>query len=135
VQDVVDQVSLVVQFISGFAILAGAIILASTVAGTRFRRMRETAVLKTLGARRGRLIGIFSAEFAVLGAVAGLLGSLLATAFSRLLMTRLLDAPFQFDWRSNLFTVLLTALLAVGAGWTASLRILNQKPLEVLRDE
>ena len=95
VQEVVDQVALVVRFISAFAILAGAIILASTVAGTRLHRTREAAVLKTLGARRGRLVAIFSVEFAILGAVAGLMGGALATVFSRLLLTRLLDAKFQ----------------------------------------
>jgi len=62
-KQVVDQVSLVVRFIAAFAILAGAVILASTVAGTRFRRVRETAVLKTLGAKRFTLAGIFSVEF------------------------------------------------------------------------
>jgi predicted lysophospholipase L1 biosynthesis ABC-type transport system permease subunit len=55
--------------------------------------------------------------------------------FSRLLLTRLLDAQFRFDPVPNLAAVALTALVAVGAGWLASLRILNQKPLEVLRDE
>jgi putative ABC transport system permease protein len=135
VQDVVDQVALVVRFISAFAILAGAIILASTVAGTRFRRIRETAIFKALGAKRWRLAGIFSVEFLVIGTVAGLMGSALATLFSRLLLTRLLDAQFRFDPLPNLAAVGLTALVAVGAGWLASLRILNQKPLEVLRDE
>lgn len=135
VQDVVDQVALVVRFISAFAILAGAIILASTVAGTRFRRIRETAIFKTLGAKKWRLAGIFSVEFLVIGTVAGLMGSALATLFSRLLLTRLLDAQFRFDPLPNLAAVGLTALVAVGSGWLASLRILNQKPLEVLRDE
>lgn len=135
VQDVVDQVSLVVRFISAFAILAGAIILASTVAGTRFRRMREAAVLKTIGARRRRLVGIFSVEFLVLGLVAGVMGSLLATGFTRLLLVRLLDAEFRFDILPNLLTILLTAILAVATGWLASLRVLEQKPLEVLREE
>jgi putative ABC transport system permease protein len=135
VQDVVDQVSLVVRFISAFAILAGAIILASTVAGTRFRRMREAAVLKTIGARRRRLVGIFSVEFLVLGLVAGLMGSALATGFTRLLLVRLLDADFRFDWLPNLLTIALTATLAVATGWLASLRVLAQKPLEVLREE
>ena len=135
IQDLVDQVSLVVRFISAFTIFAGALILASTVAGTRFRRMRETAVLKTLGAKRGILAAIFSVEFLVLGLVAGVMGSLLATAFSRILLTRLLDAKFRFDLVPNLMAVLLTVLVAIGAGWIASLRILNQKPLEVLRDE
>ena len=135
VQQVVDQVSLVVRFIAGFAILAGAVILASTVAGTRFRRIRETAVLKTLGAKRFTLAGIFSVEFLILGLVAGAMGSALATAFTRVLMTRLLDAEFHVEWAPLLLTTAMTALLAVAAGWIASLRILSQKPLEVLRDE
>lgn len=135
VQDVVDQVSLVVRFIAAFAILAGAIILASTVAGTRLRRVRESAVLKTLGARRRTLVSIFSVEFAILGASAGFLGGALATGFSRLLMTRLLDARFDPEWRANLLTTLLTMALAVTAGWLASLRVLSHRPLEVLREE
>lgn len=135
VQEVVDQVSLVVRFISAFAILAGAIILASTVAGTRFRRMREAAVLKTIGARRRRLVGIFSVEFLVLGLVAGIMGSVLATGFTRLLLVRLLDAEFKFDVLPNVLTIVLTAVLAVATGWLASLRVLEQKPLEVLREE
>jgi len=135
VQEVVDQVALVVRFISAFAILAGAIILASTVAGTRLRRVREAAVLKTLGARRARLVGIFSVEFLVLGGVAGLMGGLLAALFARALLTRLLDAPFRFDPLPQAVSIALTALVAVGAGWLASVRILGQKPLEVLREE
>jgi putative ABC transport system permease protein len=135
VQQVVDQVSLVVRFIAAFAILAGAVILASTVAGTRFRRVRETAVLKTLGAKRFTLAGIFSVEFLILGLVAGGMGSALATAFTRVLMTKLLDAEFHVEWAPVLLTTAMTALLAVAAGWIASLKILSQKPMEVLRDE
>ncbi len=135
VQEVVDQVALVVRFISAFAILAGAIILASTVAGTRLHRTREAAVLKTLGARRRLLIAIFSVEFAILGAVAGLMGGALASAFSRLLLRRLLDAKFQFDLLPNLATIVLTAGLAIATGWLVSARILSQRPMEVLRDE
>jgi len=125
----------VVRFISAFAILAGAIILASTVAGTRLRRTRESAVFKTLGARRGLLISIFSVEFAILGLVAGLMGAGLATTFSRLLLLRFLDAKWSFALVPNLTTIALTTLLAVAAGWIASIRILSQRPLEVLRDE
>ncbi|WP_321474402.1 FtsX-like permease family protein [uncultured Paludibaculum sp.] len=135
VQEVVDQVALVIRFISAFAILAGAIILASTVAGTRLRRSRESAVLKTIGARRNVLVSIFSVEFAILGAVAGLMGGVMATVFARVLLLRLLDARFQFELLPNAATIALTTLLAVVAGWTASIRILKQRPLEVLRDE
>jgi len=71
----------------------------------------------------------------ILGAVAGLMGGGLATLFSRLLLTRFLDAKFSFDVLPNVAAVVLTALLAVAAGWLASLRILKARPLEVLRDE
>jgi putative ABC transport system permease protein len=135
VQQVVDQIALVVRFISMFAILAGIVILASSVAGTRFRRIREVVILKTLGATRRRVAGIFSVEFLVLGAVAGLMGSLLATAFSALLLKRWLDADFRLDPVPNLVCIVLTALVANAAGWMASYRILGQKPLEVLRAE
>jgi putative ABC transport system permease protein len=135
VQQVIDQVALVIRFISGFAILAGAVILAASVAGTRFRRVREVVILKTLGATRKHAGRIFSVEFLTLGAVAGLMGALLASVFSRLLLKRLLDANFSFDTQATVVAVALTALLAQASGWLASFRILRQKPLEVLRDE
>ena len=135
VQQVVDQVALVIRFLSAFAILAGAIILAASVAGTRFRRVREVVILKTLGATRRSTGRIFSVEFLTLGLVAGLMGALLASVFSRLLLSRLLDAKFAFDWTATAVAVLLTAALAQASGWLASFRILRQKPLEVLREE
>ena len=135
VQDVVDQIALVIRFISLFTILAGVIILASSVAGTRFRRIREVVILKTLGATRGRVAGIFSVEFLILGAVAGLIGSVLATGFSGLLLNRFFEGQFRFDLLPNLLAVALTALIANTAGWLASFRILGRKPLEVLREE
>lgn len=135
VQEVVDQIAVVIRFLSAFAILAGAVILAASVAGTRFRRIREVVILKTIGARRKQIARIFSVEFLALGAVAGLLGSLLAIAFSNVLMKRLLEAELHFDVVALLISVAATALLANAAGWLASFRILGQKPLEVLREE
>jgi putative ABC transport system permease protein len=135
VQQVVDQIARVVRFLAMFAVLAGAIILASGVAGTRYRRIREVVILKTLGATRRRVAGIFSVEFLVLGAVAGLMGGLLASAFSALLLRRLLQADFRFDVWANLASIAGTASVAVVAGWLASYRILGQKPLEALREE
>ena len=136
VQGVVDQVALVTRFVSAFVILAGAVILASSVAGTRFRRVRETAILKTVGATRRRVAGIFSVEFLILGGVAGLMGSLLATGFSASARSRLFrEVTFQVDLVPNLLAIALTALVAVAAGWLASARILSRKPLEVLRGE
>jgi putative ABC transport system permease protein len=135
IQEVVDQIAVVVRFISGFAILAGIIILASSVAGTRFRRVREVAILKTLGGTRRRIAAIFSVEFLVLGALAGLLGGLLASGFTQLLMSRFFEAEPTASIVPVLAAIAATAFIANIAGWLASSRILAQRPLRILRDE
>jgi putative ABC transport system permease protein len=135
VQEVVDQIAVMVRFISAFSILAGAVILASSVAGTRFRRTREVVIFKTLGATRMAIARMFSAEFLILGAVAGIMGSLLATAFSALLLNQFFDAAFRFQPMAALAAVLLSAIIAAASGWAASFRLLGQKPLEILRAE
>jgi putative ABC transport system permease protein len=135
VQQVIDQIAIVVRFISAFAILAGAIILASAVAGTRFRRIRETVILKTLGGSRARVARIFSTEFAVLGAVAGLIGAVLANGFTIVIFERFFQGTTQFRWQETMFVMVLTAILANVAGWLASLRVLSVRPLEALREE
>ncbi|HYO82956.1 MAG TPA: FtsX-like permease family protein, partial [Bryobacteraceae bacterium] len=136
VQQVVDQISVIIRFLSGFAIFAGAIILASSVAGTRFRRIQEMAIFKTLGATRRRMAAILSLEFLILGCAAGLLGSLLANAFTALLLARFFeDVSFRFDGWSVVVSAIGTGLLATLSGWLASFRILSQRPLAVLRGE
>ncbi|HEX4808726.1 MAG TPA: FtsX-like permease family protein [Bryobacteraceae bacterium] len=135
IQEAVDQVALVIRFLAAFAILAGVIILSSSVAGTRYRRIREVAVLKTLGATKRRITSIFSIEFSILGMVAGLVGGLLANFFTKIVAEKFIEATFDFDWLSLLLAMVGTALLANAAGWLASARILDQRPLEVLRGE
>jgi putative ABC transport system permease protein len=131
---VVDQITIVIRFLAGFSILSGLIILASSVASTRFRRIREVVVLKTLGATRNRIATVFSVEFVVLGVLAGAVGALFANVLSRILLHRM-DVVFERDVRGSLTAVAATAMLAVVTGWIASFRILGQKPLEVLREE
>ena len=135
IQQAVDQVAVVIQFLALFAIFAGVIILASSIAGTRYRRIREVAILKTLGGTRATISRIFSVEFTVLGATAGLVGGILANIFTGIVADRFIDAPFDFDWRSLLVVIVGTAVLANLAGWLASARILDHRPLEVLRGE
>ncbi len=135
IQEAVDQVALVVRFLALFAILAGIIILSSSVAGTRYRRIREVAILKSLGATRHRIMSIFSIEFCILGAIAGLVGGVLANVFTRLISEKFINTHFEFDWPSLLVVALGTAALANLAGWMASTRILGLRPLEVLRAE
>jgi putative ABC transport system permease protein len=135
VEDVVQRIATVIRFISAFTILAGAVMVASSVAGTRFRRMREVVTLKTLGATRRRIAWIFSVEFLALGTVAGLMGSALAAGFAALLLKRLMEIDFRPSVATQILAVLVAAVVAVAAGWAASFRILGRKPLEILREE
>ncbi|MEO6806085.1 MAG: FtsX-like permease family protein [Edaphobacter sp.] len=134
VRAVVIQITYVIQFLAAFSIFAGVIILASSIAGTRYRRIREVVVLKTLGATRRRIATVFSIEFAVLGLVAGVVGILFANIIARALLTRM-TVPYHFLWGWTVGALLGTAALTVATGWIASHRILGRKPLEVLREE
>jgi len=134
VRAVVMQITYVIQFLAAFSIFAGIVILASSIAGTRYRRIREVVVLKTLGATRARIATVFSIEFAVLGLVAGAVGILFANIIARVLLTKLTVA-YHFQWLWTLGALIGTAALTVATGWVASHRILGRKPLEVLREE
>jgi putative ABC transport system permease protein len=134
VRAVVIQITYVIQFLAAFSIFAGVIILASSIAGTKYRRMREVVVLKTLGATRGRIATVFSIEFAVLGLVAGVVGIGFANLIARVLLHQL-NVAYKPQVLLNLAALLGVAALTVATGWVASHRILGQKPLEVLREE
>lgn len=135
VRQVLLQISYVIQFLAGFSTFAGIVILASAIAGTRYRRVREVVVLKTLGATRPRIAAIFSIEFAVLGLIAALIGLVFANVLARLLLVRVFHFDYALNLPWNLAALLATAALTVAAGWLASHRVLGQKPLEVLREE
>jgi len=134
IQGVVQQITIVVRFLAAFSILAGAIILASSIASTQFRRVREVVVLKTLGAKRNHIAAVFSVEFIVLGLLAGFVGVIFANLLSRVLLHRL-DVVFHMEWLATAVALVGTAVLATVTGWAASFRILGQKPLQVLREE
>jgi putative ABC transport system permease protein len=134
IESVVDQITFVVRFLAGFSIFAGLMILASSIASTRFRRMQEAVVLKTLGATRMRIVRTFSVEFSVLGLLAGSVGVVFANLLTRVLL-RKLDVGFHIEWAATLVALFGTAVLATATGWIASYRILGLRPLEVLREE
>ena len=134
VRAVVIQITYVIQFLAAFSIFAGVVILASSIAGTKYRRIREVVVLKTLGATRGRIAAIFSIEFAVLGLVAGVVGIGFANLITRTILHQM-NVAYQAQLLLNFSALAGVAMLTVVTGWMASHRILEQKPLEVLREE
>lgn len=135
VREAVLQIVYVIQFLAAFSTFAGIVILASAIAGTRYRRIREVVVLKTLGATRPRIATIFSIEFTTLGLIAGAVGLIFANIVSRLLLRRALHFDYHFQLGPTLLAWFAAGLLTVACGWLASHRVLGQKPLEVLREE
>lgn len=135
VRQVLLQISYVIQFLAAFSTFAGIVILASAIAGTRYRRIREVVVLKTLGGTRPRIAAIFSIEFAVLGLIAGAVGLVFANVLARTLLVHQFHFAYRLNVAWNAAALVLTAALTVAAGWIASHRVLGQKPLEVLREE
>jgi putative ABC transport system permease protein len=134
IENVVDQITLVIRLLAGFSIFAGLMILASSIASTRFRRMQEAVVLKTLGATRMRIVRTFSVEFSVLGLLAGAVGIVFANLLTRILLRRL-AVDFHIEWSATFIALAGTAVLATATGWIASYRILGLRPLQVLREE
>lgn len=130
---ILDNVTLAVSFIGAFVFLSGVLILAGSVAMTKYQRTYEAAVLKTLGAQRKTLLLILLAEYGLLGLVAGLIGSVAAVGLSYAVSRFVFDIPWSFSPLLNFGGVLATALLVVVVGALASLGALSRKPLATLR--
>lgn len=134
-QSVLDRVGLVVRFVAAFAMAAGLVILAGGVAATRFRRVREAAILRTLGASRRTVAAAMAVEYAVLGLVAGLTGALLAHLAAGGVMRFILELDPVLDWGLLALAPALCAALTVATGALAAWDLLTLKPLPILRGE
>jgi putative ABC transport system permease protein len=128
-QAIVDNVVFAISIVGGIALASGVLILIGAVAMTRFQRVYEAAILRTLGAST-RLLGTMVAlEYSALGLLAGLIGALGALGLSWA-VTRFL---LEIAWRPE--PVILTVVLVGIVGVVASLEVLRRKPLGALRAE
>lgn len=135
VREIIDRVVLAVEYVFGFTMVAGLVVLYAAVQATRDERLFEGAVLRTLGARRKVVVRSLLAEFATLGSLAGLLAAFGAS----LLGYGLGEHLFGFGYRLDpLLWVLGTVLGAGGvgaAGWLVTRTVLDSPPALVLRRE
>ena len=118
---------------SAFSILAGLFILSGAIASTKFRRLKESAILKTIGAKRGQVSRILGAEYASLGLIASSVGSLLALALSYTIMETLVKAEWNFHPVMLIVTFTSAVLLTTLTGVISSIDVLTNKPLHTLR--
>jgi len=133
VQRVLDQVIRAVEVLFGFTLAAGLVVLFAAVTATRQARSREYALMRAMGASRALLVRVQRAELLGVGALAGVLASLVAL----LLGWALARYAFGFDWNAPAWVVLAGgaagALLALAAGWWGLRDVLRQPVVQTLR--
>jgi putative ABC transport system permease protein len=133
VQRVLDQVIRAVEFLFGFTLCAGLLVLFAAVSATREARAREFALLRAMGASSRLLRQVQRAELLGVGALAGLLASAAALAVGWALAREV----FNFQWNPPLWVPLTGslagAMLALGAGWWSLREVLRRPVSETLR--
>ena len=132
VRGIVDRVVRAVEFVFLFALVAGLLVLLAAIEGTRHLRARETAILRTLGARTATLRAGLIAEYAVLGLIAGLIATSAAQAVAWALAVQVFELPFVFS--PLLWVAGLTAGvgLVTGLGYWSMRSVLTTPPRAVL---
>jgi len=133
VRDVMDKTALAVQAVFLFTLLAGLTVLWAAVQATRDERRYESAVLRTFGATRRRVLSGVATEFVAIGLLAGLLAASGASLASWLLAEKLFDLEYHFNLALWL-TGPLAGMLFVGiSGMAATWRVITRAPINVLR--
>ena len=133
IQRVLDQVIRAVEFLFGFTLLAGLVVLFAAITATREARAREFALMRAMGASGRLLAQVQRAELLGVGALAGGLASVAAIAVGWLLARY----AFEFNWNPSpwvpLWGMAAGALLALAAGWWGLRDVLRSPVLQTLR--
>jgi putative ABC transport system permease protein len=133
VRSILDQIARVISILAGFTVLAGVPILIGTLLNGRDQRLRESVLLRTIGASARQVRIILLVEYATLGALSGLAGMLLAVAANAALAVFMFKAPWWPDpWLLALAFVVTTTLAILG-GLALSRGVSRHSPLEILR--
>ncbi len=135
VRDVMSKVTLAITVVGGLVLFSGALILIGAVAMTKYQRVYEAAVFKTLGATTRVIARMLLLEYGVLGLLAGTVGSVAAMALTWGVSRYALDIPWRVFLREQIGSVVATAALVAAIGVLSSLDVLRHKPLSTLRAE
>jgi putative ABC transport system permease protein len=135
IRDVMSKVTLAITVVGGLVLFSGALILVGAVAMTKFQRVYEAAVFKTLGANTRTIAKMLLLEYGVLGSLAGVVGSLGAVALTWGVSRYALEIPWRIFASEHVGGVALTAVLVGAIGVVSSLDVLRNKPLATLRSE
>ncbi|UYK84163.1 FtsX-like permease family protein [Xanthomonas sacchari] len=135
VREVIDRVAQAVQLVMGFSLLAGALVLLAALQATAGERRYDSAVLRTLGARRGQLRGAVLVEFGALGLLAAILAVGAAAIIGVVVARQAFDLTLSPPWPALLLGGLGGVALSLLAGWSGTRRILRTPPALALREQ
>jgi putative ABC transport system permease protein len=135
IESIVSKISIGIRFSALLTVCTGVILLVTAVLNSRFQRLREVVLLRTLGASSAQVLKIQVVEFLLLGLLASLTGIALAVAAQWSLTTFMFKIGFAVPWAHLGLAMAVNSALAVSVGLLASRGVLHRPPLEVLRAE
>lgn len=133
--DILSKISYVIKFMAGFSILTGLIVLISSLLLSKYQRIRESVLLRTIGAKGSQILKINATEYAILGSLSALTGIIIAIIGSYLIATSELDLEFALNWWPIIGIFIFIVGLTVLIGLYNTRDVLRRSPLEVLRKE
>ncbi|MGX1753012.1 ABC transporter permease [Sphingobacterium sp. NPDC055346] len=134
-QEILDKIGFIIQFMGAFSILTGIIVLISSVRISKFQRIRENVLLRTLGASRKQIYLITISEYLFLGLLSALTGIIISLLASYLLAIFVFESVFVPSIGMIALLLVLIVGLTVLIGLINSLSVINRSPLEALRKE
>ncbi|MEA1785817.1 FtsX-like permease family protein [Arenibacter sp. GZD96] len=135
VENLLGKISWIINFMAFFSIFTGIIVLLGAIRTSKYQRIRESVLLRTLGATGKQVLKITALEYVYLGVLGSLAGILLSLLSSQILAFWMFEAPFAPSWIPFLILFPGITLLVLGIGLGNSLGIIKSPPLAVLRKE
>ncbi|MGJ8592952.1 MAG: ABC transporter permease [Aquaticitalea sp.] len=135
VEDILDKVAWVINFMAFFSILTGIIVLIGSVRTSKYQRIKESVLLRTLGAKDNQILQISAFEYVFLGFLGSLVGIVLALISSLCLALFMFKEPFVPSWVPFLVFLPGITFLVLAIGLSNIRTVLRSSPLEVLRRE
>lgn len=132
-EEILGKISFVIQFMAFFSIITGILVLISSLIISKYQRMRESILLRTLGADSGLVSKINTLEYFFLGSLASLSGILLSFLATWLLSEFVFELPFRGAYKEALIVYVAITALTILLGWLNGRKIVKMPPMEILR--
>jgi putative ABC transport system permease protein len=132
---VMERLTLIVRFFTLFSVVAGVLIIISSVFATRYTRIQEAVYFTILGARGKFVLSVFAVESLLIGLASGLIALVLSQAGSWIICRRALDVSYNPLVGISIVMILTTTGLVIAVGLGASLSIIRQRPAAFLREQ